>query len=170
MDELPEDFDCELFDYYYNKDWLIITDDLLYVSPNDKATRSNKLKTVDFWMTVWPPNMESIDWLLKVEQDKIVSKKIKSLKLNHSKIRRNFLEAEAWYQKEYKSTNHSKTETLLREWKDSIARQPKSLASECINRSEMNIKSSGETSCSQSLSQRHTEHLLQEWKKSVDVQ
>lgn len=86
MENLPDDPAGELFDYYHNDEWLIVTDDLLYISPNSKLTREAKLELVEFWIDIDPPDITHVEWLLKVEKDAMVGKKLKYLKINHAKI------------------------------------------------------------------------------------
>lgn len=92
MEHLPADGEY-LHDYWQ---FIGVNDDLQYVSLERKENRKNKLAAVE-GMRVLLPSYDDMVWLLQVEQDPIVKKALKKLKIDFKKLRRDAEEAEETY-------------------------------------------------------------------------
>ncbi len=89
MEHLPVDGE-NLHDYWQ---FIDVNDDLKYISLERKESRKYKMAVIDE-MRVLLPSFDDLAWLLQVEQDPLVKKALKKLKIDFNKLRRYAEEAE----------------------------------------------------------------------------
>ena len=79
-ENVPDGFGCtSLCAAVYLHDFVEVTDDLTYESPENHRNREAKLKEIEDMHVLVPSKME-LDWLLLVERDRVVRKQLRKLK------------------------------------------------------------------------------------------